>query len=444
MEFAHWYDPVKKKITANKGLYGVKRGPQSTLLSVAPTDHAHEGNAYTKLLIDEAGKCPNLLTIWGFAEDCLLDNTERIGVPVILGTVGDIDKDGKGLMDMYLNSDAYDLDRFEYHGYNGMLMDEYGNDLVEDAIRWVVYKRDKLKHVSKQMYETYKQKYPLCMEDAFNQVITGGVGNIELINEQILRLKIKSPPQSVGWMRPRVDGPPEFVPNPNGKIIVYQRPDAQRSNGYVAGGDGADHDNVRKSRDTSNLATAILAKPFGLGAPQLVAEYVDRPQKLDEFFEQTAMLLKWYNGTKILIEDNRARMVNYFKEHYPEFLPLVPKSLATAAGGREQRHSLKMTEERRQQMYGLIEDNVDKYSEFIPSIRLLEEFKVIGDLHSDDDLGVAYGIALILLQADKRTATDIYDPEKLTKLVREGGALRRYTHQKPVIAKQRLVHPILG
>ncbi len=188
MEFAYWFDTVKKQVVATKGLNTEKRGNQSTILSVAPTDNAHEGNAYSKLIIDEAGKIENLLTIWSFAEDCLMDNTERVGIPIIFGTVGDIDKNGKGLKDMWINSEVYNLDRFAFWGYNGLICDEYGNDQIEDAVRWIIYERDKKKSANKAVREAFTQKYPLEERDAFNQVSNGGIGDTLKINTQITNL----------------------------------------------------------------------------------------------------------------------------------------------------------------------------------------------------------------------------------------------------------------
>src|SRR5260221_14630311 len=98
-------------------------------------------------------------------------------------------------------------------------------------------------------------------------------------------------------------------------------------------------------------------------------------------------------------------MINYFKEHYQELLPLVPKAIGTAKMGYEMKNSVRMTEERKQQMMGLMEDAIDKYSGFFPSIKLLEQHKVFGDEHATDDLAIAWGWALVMLQADRRAAS---------------------------------------
>lgn len=404
----------------------IKKGNQSWILSTSGEPNSHEGAAYSKLFIDEAGKQEHLLELWQYSEDCLRINTRRVGVPIIAGTVGNIDKDGKGLLEMYKNSDAYKLDKFCFHGYNGLLIDEFGNDLIEESIRWIIYEREQLKSAKRSYLETHYQKYPLNEKEAFNQVSSGGVGNIILINDQITRLYQKPPEVRQGWMRPSPDGGVDFVPNPNGKILVYEMPDHTRKNAYVAGADPADSDDKKKKagKDVSDLALAIVAKPFGVQAPKLVLEYVDRPEKLDSFFEQSAMALRWYNNTKVLVEDNRARMINYFKAHYPHLLPLVPVSILTAKTGFEMKNSITMTEARKQQIMGLAEDNIDNYSQYIPSIKLLEQHKVFGDLHADDDLAMAFFLALVMLQADKRPAGTA-DPKPPTS--------HRYEHVQGMI-----------
>jgi hypothetical protein len=440
MEFAYWYDTSKQKIVASKGVNTRKEGNQSWISSVAPTDNAHEGEAYSKLIIDEAGKIENLMTIWSFAEDCLMIPPRRVGIPIIFGTVGDIDKNGKGLMEMWKNHDSYDLDQFGFWGYNGLIIDEYGNDMIEDAVRWIIYEREKKKGATKKVRDAFLQKYPLEERDAFNQVTNGGIGDPELIADQLHNLLDNPPLKRTGWMRRSADGGVSFVPNNEGKIIIYDLPDHNRKDGYVSVCDPAEDDDVEKSRDTSDLAAAILAKPFGLDPAKIVAEYADRPKKIDDYFEQYAMLLEWYNKLQFLPELNKGgwRMLKYFEERYPHLLGLAPASASSAKGGVEMRRGVKMTAERKQQMIGLIEDHIDNYSKFIPSVKFLEQCKVFGDDHADDDFAIAVGWCLICMQADKRAAkrTD----ENLSKVAKSqlkivNGVLTRVNPGRPVTGK---------
>ncbi len=412
MEFAYWWDKTKNKMVSQNGMNCEKRGLQSWISSVAPTDTAHEGQAYSKLIIDEAGKIVNLTTLWGYAEDCLRINTRRVGLPIIFGTVGDIDKDGRGLMDMWINNEAYLLDRFAYYGYHGLMCDEYGNDRVPESIRWIIYERERLKAAHRKVRDAFVQKYPLCDADAFNHISSGGVGDIQLINAQIFELMSNPVEKRIGWMRRKPEGGVDFVPNPEGKVIIYEPPDHARQNGYTATVDPAEDDGISKNRDASELALTIMAKPYGLEPPKLVVEYADRPMKIDSFFEQTAMVLEWYNKTKVHIELNKGgwRMLKYFEQYYQALLALAPRSANSARKGVELKHGVKMTEDKKQQMMGLLEDLIDNYSKFIPSIKFLEQCKVFGDDHKDDDVAVSVGWNLIIMQGDKSVVKNINTP----------------------------------
>jgi intein/homing endonuclease len=811
MEYAYWV----KDANGNK----LKKGLQSWVTSFAPTLTSLEGNAFSELLIDEGGKISILDQIWATGEDCLRLNTERVGLPIIMGTVGDIDTDGKGLMELYKNAEAYNLERFPVYGYNGLIVDEFGNDCFEAACRWVIYERDKLKSASTKVRQAFIQKYPLEEKDAFNQVSGGGVGDIQMINDQILHLMGNPPKKVKGNMIRRTDGKIDFVPNEDhGKIIIYERPES-RENGYIATclppgekvltqrglvsienvkktdklvnekgesveikrfimheikdepifkfklsntfretaftkehpllvsnhvkktdysqwktigrngrdyhvfdfkfkpsgevkvgdwvkipnlyikkndfdintlwdntshrvdrhidsplnnpdfwwlvglylGDGygagkhkisfclnvteqkiidrlvntckdifdrspyisynyeqgcvvvsisfyqlriflkthfgeysdgkrlpewakkidveskkqlllgyldsdgcitkdkrlgnyttefvsvnlkliegfqdilfslglvssmnklrgnsvhriagrdhktkecyhlrmghsetielvkllndnrsikllrvdmnnlqktrkrpvlscfmsddlseiyfrikkiesslytgkvynfecdtntflchhitthncdpVDNDDVKKTRDASEIAITICAKPFGVEPLKLVAEFAYRPLKLDEYYEQAGMLLTWYHNTKVVLEMNQGgwRARKYFEDHYPKLLALSPVSATSAKGGVEWKIGVKMTAERKEQMRGLIEDYVDNHVKFIPSIKLLEQFKVFGDDHADDDVAISFGWALIMAQSDK---TVVRSREELSK-----------------------------
>lgn len=395
MEFAYYV----KDAHGNR----IKKGIQSWILTVAPVPENHEGNMYTRYVGDEGGKTANLLDIWALTQDCLMKPPKMAGLAMIFGTVGNIGKEGAGLKELWEKSDEYRFDKFFLGGYNALdgFVDEYGNDLTHEAVRSILYERERLKSIKRE-YEAHKQKYPLDDRDAFNQMSSGGVGNIIFINDQITKLTYNPPLVRTGWMRPKPDGGVDFVPSESGKVKIYDLPDPRRIDGYLGAADPADHDDVKKNKDVSDLALVIGAKPFGMEPPKLVASIVDRPEKLDSFFVQSALLLKWYGNAKALIEDNRARMVNYFKQNYPHLLPLVPKSIATAHGGFEMRNSIKMTEERKQQGMGLMEDYIDNYCQFIPSINLLEQHKVLGDPHAADDEAVAWMLFLIFLQSSKK------------------------------------------
>lgn len=401
MEFA-WYE---KDDNGNR----IKHGIQSWLSSVAPTDNAHEGEAYSKLRIDEAGKIINLLTLWGYAEDCLMLNTRRVGLPIILGTVGDIDKDGKGLMELYMNNAAYNLERFAVYGYHGLIVDPFGNDMIKEAIRWVVYERKKRESTTKKNQEAFRQKYPLVERDAFNQISEGGVGDPKIINAQIINLISNPPAANVGRMK-LVGDVPQFETNPNGNVTIYEMP-LGLQNGYRAVLDPAEDDGVKKSRDSSDLGFTIAARAYGLLPFRLAVEYCHRPMKLEDAYFQFALLCRLY-GCKITIEMNKGgwRAFKWFEVNYPDLLELTPRAATNARGGVELRYGVKMTPDRKNQMEGLLNEDIDHNclanpsTGFVgmPSRKMLDQYRVFGSDHEDDDLAVSWGWQLVLDQSDRR------------------------------------------
>lgn len=195
----------------------------------------------------------------------------------------------------------------------------------------------------------------------------------------------------------------DFVPDElHGKVIAYDQPDYNRENGYIATVDPAEDDDVEKTRDTSNLSLSILSKPFGSEPPKLCLEYCDRPLKLVEFYQQTAYILLWWR-VQVHIELNKGgwRMLQWFQENYPELLALLPASYNSLKGGVALKHGYRITPERWMQMKGLGDAYVENYWQYIPSIRLLDELKVVGAPGKDDDLAMAFLAGLMILQGDK-------------------------------------------
>jgi hypothetical protein len=201
----------------------------------------------------------------------------------------------------------------------------------------------------------------------------------------------------------------DFVPdNLDGKIVVYEYPDPNIANSYVCCVDPVESDDVQKSRDSSNLALAIVAKANGVLPARLVCEYVDRPKKVVEFYQQVAYILLWYRA-RASFEMNSGgwSMLRWFQENYPELLALLPSSYNSAKGGLSMSHGYRITPERKIQMKGLGEAYVENYWQYIPSIRLIDELKVVGAPGKDDDLAMAFLACLMILQGDRSPSKNL-------------------------------------
>lgn len=372
----------------------VKRGTQSEIIVVPPTDSAYEGMMLNKWVCDEAGKIENLPQMWSFTEDCLMQETERVGQPVIFGTVGEVGKEGAGLKDMWDNAEVYNLRKFFIGGWMGTYVDALGNDMREDAIRWIVYERYKRRNLRPKLQNDFMQKYPLTWEEAFSLANTGGIGNPIKINKQISSLKGNPPKKANGKMVTSHDGSPMFKAQLMGDVIIWEHPQPGIRK-YIAGNDPADHDDVDK--DASLMSTFIYALPDGQEPPRIVAEYTARPQKASDYYDQVLMLLQYYNDAKILIENNRYRIISYFDENgYKHLLQPTPQGIARFMSTRANTIGVRMTEAVKDYMVSLIEDYIEDYCEIIPSVELLDEFIVFGARNTDRVF--AFGMCLIFAQ----------------------------------------------
>lgn len=375
----------------------IRKGAQSEINVVPPTDSAYEGLMLSKWICDEAGKIPNLPQMWSYTEDCLMQETERVGQPIIFGTSGDISKDGRGLMGMWQDSDVYKLRRFFFGGWMGMLVDEYGNDRVEEVVRWIVYERKRRESLPGKFYSDFLQRYPLTPEEAFNQYSESGIGDIGLINKQMSSLTDNPVRQKKGYFEINAEGDVSFVASANGKCIIYEEPE---SNGiYLAGCDPADHDDALS--DASDLSLHVVKKQDGQVGPKVVLEYVDRPNNLIDYYNQAYYALLYYNKCKCLVEKNRFRMISHFtSNNWQSVLATPPQGLTRMFAVRSNVIGIHMNDDVKNYMKGIISDYIDYYSELIPSKELLQEFIDFGAKNTDRVF--SFGLALILLKEDKR------------------------------------------
>lgn len=383
-------EEVKKLGAAN--FHKKKEGQDSSIIVVPPTDSAYEGMMLNKWVCDEAGKIDNLPQIWSFTEDCLMQETSRAGVPILFGTSGDISTNGGGLMHMWEKAEFYKLRKFFFAGWMGLVCDENGNDHKEEAIRWVLYERAKREKISMKEYNDFIQRYPLTPDEAFSQS-GGGLGNIVNINAQRYNLRNNPPIESLGSFKYGDSGSVDFKVSKFGNVKIYEQP--KEGCVYIAGCDPADHDDA--GEQASDLSVHIMKLPSGVEPAKIVMEYCCRPNRLAEYYEQAAMSLQYYNGAKVLIENNRFRIIDYFKENdYGGLLARSPNPVANVFKKRINTIGVRMTEPFKIYMEGIISDYTDDYCEYIPSIDLLQEMVDYG--HRNTDRVISFGLCLAYLK----------------------------------------------
>lgn len=388
MDFSY----VAKDTMGNK----ITKGNESSIVVVAPTDTAYEGQALSKWICDEAGKIKNLATLWRYTEDCLMVETRRVGIPIIFGTAGDITEEGRDLEYMWRNAAKYKLKKFFFCGYMGLRCDELGNDDKLECIRWIVYERHRREGLRVEELKTFIQKYPLTVMEAFTVNTAAGVGDIIKIKAQQESLRTEPPKKVVGRFRMMSQGSVDFIPDPRGECIIYEHPTPGIDSLYIGGCDPADHNEVFD--EVSNLSMYIIKRQRGTERPKIVFEYTARPSDLTEYYEQAMMACIYFNNAKLLIERNRYLMINFFENsNYKHLLARTPVGvIRVTRNGRMDTVGIMMTPANKEFLKGLIAKYVEDDYQLIPSLDLLEEFTYFGARNTDR--AMAFGIALMLLE----------------------------------------------
>jgi hypothetical protein len=394
---------VKKLDDGTKKVIGL----QSEITVVPPTDTAYEGLMLSKWVCDEAGKIPNLPQLWSFTEDCLMQEYRRVGVPILFGTSGDIATTGGGLMHMWDKADSYRLIKFFFAGWMGIAVDEYGNDKKEEVIRWIIYERQKRAAIDPKTYNDFLQRYPLTIEEAFSQA-SSGLGNTLKINAQLAKCRGSKPIYKEGVMRMDINSmTPTFYPQKFGHLLIVEDPNPNET--YVLSCDPADHDEADSG--ASNLSLHVFAVSDGVKPTRVVAEMCYRPEQVKSFYEQAYFVAAYYNNSKILIENNRFGMIQYFKENsLHQYLALRPTSVNFLFRKRSYEIGVRMTTELKQFMLNGISEYLDDNIEWIPFIALLQEFLDFGKRNTDRVM--SFGIGLIY-------ARDIAGIRKTTRIIKK-------------------------
>ena len=377
-------------------------GNESEVYCKAPTDSCFEGEQIGKMVIDEAGKISNLETIWSMGVPTLMEETQRVGVPVLFGTAGEQTKVGVGQKAFWKDNETFDLIKFFFPGWAGLMCDKDGNDNVRASVEWIIKEREKIAKLDddKKLME-FIQQYPLYSKEAFLTKGSMGVGNQRRIAERMAELEeteVRSVKGKFRWGKDK-EAPVVFEPNTpydnTGECIIYEHPKSEV--GYVSGCDPADHDYVQKG--ASNLSMYIMSKQRGTFPPRIMLSYTCRPQKVNDYYEQAAMALVYYGNTKVLIENNRYGMIKFFEDNgYSNLLKPEPIQKQRMSKVQSKQYGIRATKPTIQEMERVINHYTDDHCHLVPEKELLVEFTLYGE--SNVDRVFAIGWCLISLEDD--------------------------------------------
>lgn len=397
----------------------------SDITCVAPTVSAWEGRMLNKWISDEAGKTENIVQMFSFTEDCLSDGgTVRAGVPIIFGTSGEVDKVGAGLKELWYAAESYQLQQFFYSGIMGLIVDQYGNDDEEAALRYIQDQRKKNEKKRLKDQQDFIQKYPLTPEEAFLTSSNVGIGDPLLRERRLNELKSNPVARTQGAFVKR-NGSPEFIPNATGMFTMFQYPDHSLTNANVAGCDPVDHKGTAK--DASSIAAVFMAKAHGLKPAVILGRYCGKPNDPVDAYEQIAMACMFFK-CQVLVERNRPGIINYFEQNgYRHLLKMEPIDKTRIYASAPNRFGVHMSEDKKHNhMAPLMTDYIDKNIDYVPDEQLLKE---CGDwCLKNTDILMAFGLALLYLEDEyKAVPSSGVSKAKLfkTKMIKINGVPTR-------------------
>lgn len=351
---------------------GVERGYLSRIICVSfgPNNPgAARGKDADLVLVEEAGKCPNLSDVLDSTLPTLKDGSLVTGMMIVFGTGGGEGKLWEGFEELFFAPSSENFMSFENiwdEGQRGTecgfflpteenkrgFIDKHGNSDKENAIKYELGEREKRKKRGSSKINGYVMEEPFCPTEAFSRK-QDSILPIQLLAEQLKRVQrddsIKAitkygnivhtkegykfkdimfatesekqmiyPPITDFPIKPQTDvrgcvimwAPPYRVDTPMGRIV----PDGL----YRAW-----HDPYAVPKETQYItskdslgATYIYEKTnnFTTGyGDRLVACLVGRRDTTDEYNDELFRLLKYYNAI-MLFENDRGDVLNYARQ----------------------------------------------------------------------------------------------------------------------------------
>jgi hypothetical protein len=327
-------------------------------LSFGSNASAARGKDGTLILVEEAGKAPNLMDFYMSTQPLVEDGDYVTGQIIIFGTGGDDNTNWEDFEKMFYEPDSFNMMAFENEWDEGMketscgfFVPEYmnrpgsidgdGNSDIPLAKEKALEKRRQIANSSKdqKILNGHIMERPFCPAEAFSRSGTNFFPVVELRewrNKLFVTGKYKTAgdigelySNSLGEIdfrlnrekRPVWDYPIKKGEDNTGAVIRYFPP--LRKNGkvienlYVIDVDTYRHDN---STGDSVGAAYVWIRPNSISGDKgerIVASYVGRPNEQDDFNEVVYNLARYYNAKIGFENDEPGGLLDYAKR-FPE------------------------------------------------------------------------------------------------------------------------------
>ena len=379
-------------------------GYQSTVICrTMDNPEVFKGERVSLMVFEEAGEFKHLKNAYMSSKACFMDGNLQFGVPVVGGTGGDISKASKDFMDMYYEAEAYNLIPMfipasrAYYGYFDI---NTGQEKVKEAESVLLEERETITNSGdRDAYNLHIQNYPLTIQEAFLNTKTARFNN-SLLNAQRSRIlaskDYRSQVQS-GYLDWDFDSQENFIvrwrPHPDGPYKILEHPAPEYKDLDIGGIDSYDQD---KAGASDSLGSAIIYRRFvntEYASDYVIAEYTDRPEKKEDFWDGCLKLAMYYNA-KMLVEYTKIGILDYFKRmNALKYLKEKPESAHNPGTKTRNRYGVHMNKQVKSLMEDLMDDYIRENAEDIWFLDLIDELANYGTRNTDR--AIAFGLCLI-------------------------------------------------
>ena len=391
---------------------------------------AYDGYKLKYYYADEVAKTDlDVYQRWLTVRKSLEDhNRQIIGKSFQTTTVEDINPNALTFMRMWSHSNQFEsqdgitksgLHKHFIPAHKMQNADKYGKVDSAANLDKIYAKRHKLRNDVRELAKSKRQD-PLNEIEAFTLDEEECRFNPIIIGDRITELVFSDPGYEVGnlvWIDGERFKGVEFVPNPNGKFFVKERPtDPNRvmekygkflpdnKHNYCAGSDTYDHRLLSKNIDNrfSLGSTVVMKKPNPFMPTELdyapVLFYLHRPESPEIFYEDTLMATWWY-GCENMVETNKPGLMHHYEDANCEnFVPI----------GANGRRGIPGLAETNNYIASLTEQYINHHINKVFFIPLLEQWKRFKPESTKEfDAAMAFGYAYILFTntLPKQTST---------------------------------------
>lgn len=391
------------------------------------------------VVAEESGEFENLCEFISATNDCLMDGDTQVGMFMIYGTGGNINKGSKDFKKVWENPNDYNAvkylitgDRFKKPFYGGAtrfgkdvsvtpnLLKKYkpyqiiGMEDTEAAMENIMEERERLKKGDLKKYMEHLQNNPINEAEIFRKMFSNNF-DIQKINSQQDEITINKNKYSkwkLEWVTKegtlervnplRVKAIPAKDTDDEGDCILIldeYHPDKKYKNLYVGGIDPYDQD---KGVSKSLGAMCVMTRPntFGIPFNMPVAVICTRPKRKEIFFDMCLKLSVYYElvGNTLGDKAGSSGIIKWYENHNcMRYLAPRPKKFESMNSEQSHEFWVSLNTYSRPLMVGAMQTSIHDYCQniwFPELINQLGNFDEV-EIGSDNDLADAYGIALM-------------------------------------------------